>query len=115
MSGDLDARPWGHYRVLYREPGLQVKRIEIDAGKRFSLQRHRRRAERWVVLSGEGIATLGERQIPVQAGAFLEIPVGAVHRLQSGPGEPLVFIEIQTGPYLEEDDIERLEDDFRRA
>ena len=110
-----DKRPWGGYRVIHREPGIQVKRIEIKQGLRFSLQKHSKRAEKWIVLSGTGLATVGEKEIPVEKGSFLEVLCGQVHRMQNTGKEPLVFIEVQFGEYLGEEDIVRLADDFGRS
>ena len=111
---ESNQRPWGHYRILLKEGRCQVKRIEVLPGLRFSLQKHARRSERWIVLSGTGIATVGKKETPVSQGSYLEVPVGELHRMHNTGHEPLVFIEVQTGDYLEEDDIVRLEDDFNR-
>ena len=110
----IDQRPWGGYRILLEESGFKVKRIEIKPGLRFSLQKHSRRAERWVVTSGQGIATIGEKEVPVSRGSVVEIGQGQVHRLQNTGTEPLVVIEVQIGDYFGEDDIVRLADDFSR-
>lgn len=109
-----DERPWGRYEVLTSAPGSQVKRIEVFAGKRFSLQKHARRAEKWIFIAGRGIVTLGKKEISVAPGSFVEVPVGEVHRIHNPGAEPLVLIEVQFGDYLGEDDIVRLEDDFGR-
>jgi len=110
-----DTCPWGNYVILYRGPGYQVKRIEINPKLRFSLQKHFKRAEKWIVLSGVGVATVGEKEIQVQSGSLVEIAVEQVHRMQNTGNEPLIFIEAQLGQYFGEDDILRLEDDFHRA
>jgi mannose-6-phosphate isomerase-like protein (cupin superfamily) len=108
-------RPWGYFVVLSDETDHKVKRIVVDPGKRLSLQRHRRRAEHWHVVRGEGLVTRGADQIPVGEGDSLDIPMGAIHRVQNVGSAPLVFIEVQRGDYFGEDDIERFEDDFGRA
>ncbi len=108
-------RPWGYFVVLSDENDHKVKRIIVYPGKRLSLQRHRRRAEHWYIVSGEGLVTRDEERIPVREGVSLDIPLGAVHRIQNAGGSPLVFIEVQRGEYFGEDDIERIEDDFGRA
>ena len=113
MNGE--DRPWGNYRILHREPGIQVKRLELKPRLRFSLQKHAHRAERWIVVSGTGVATLGKKDMPVSKGVFLEVPCGEPHRMKNTGKESLVFIEVQFGDYLGEDDIMRLEDDFGRA
>jgi mannose-6-phosphate isomerase-like protein (cupin superfamily) len=110
----FEERPWGNYRVLHRESGIQVKRIEVNPGLRFSLQKHLKRSEKWIVIAGKGVATVADRQIPVHAGDFLEVASGVAHRIHNTASEPLVFIEVQFGDYLGEDDIVRLEDDFGR-
>ena len=109
-----NVRPWGKYEVLFKAPGIQIKRIEVFPGMRFSLQNHLRRAEKWVVVSGQGTVTLDAREFQVSRGSMVDVPVGQVHRLRSAAGEPLVLIEVQLGDYLEEDDIIRLADDFNR-
>lgn len=107
-------RPWGHYEILHCEPGIQVKRIEVDPGMRFSLQTHARRSERWVVITGSGVATVGMKNILVCKGSYVEIVLNEKHRLHNTGSEPLVIVEVQIGDYLGEDDIMRLEDDFGR-
>ena len=113
MTGET--RPWGNFKILLREPGIQVKRIEVTPGLRFSLQKHHKRSEKWIVLSGEGIATIKNKELPVAAGAYFDVPCGEIHRMQNTGRVPLVFIEVQYGDYLKEDDIVRLHDDFARA
>ena len=111
----MDTRPWGHYVILLREDKVQVKRIEVKPGLRFSLQKHKRRSEQWTILSGNGIATIKDKEIPVKPGMVLDVPCGEIHRMHNSGKTPLVFIEVQFGDYLEEDDIVRLHDDFARA
>jgi len=110
-----DHRPWGFYRVLADEEDHKVKRIVVYPGKRLSLQRHRRRAEHWYVLRGRALVTLDGREIPLEPGQSVDIPRGTVHRVMNPGKEELAFIEVQTGDYFGEDDIERLEDDFGRV
>jgi mannose-6-phosphate isomerase len=112
---ETDHRPWGYYTVLADEADHKVKRICVYPGKRLSLQRHRRRSEHWYLLSGEAVVTLDIWEIPVRSGGAVDIPCGSVHRI-ANPGETeIAFIEIQTGEYFGEDDIERLEDDYGRV
>lgn len=108
-------RPWGHYEILSERENHKVKSIIVQPGKRLSLQKHKRRAEHWVVVSGTAIVTLGEKEIPLKAGESVDIPRGAVHRITNPGTEPLTFVEAQMGDYFGEDDIIRLEDDFGRA
>jgi glycosyltransferase involved in cell wall biosynthesis len=109
-----DHRPWGYYEVFADDPEYKVKCIIVHPGKRFSLQRHRRRSEHWHVIYGEGVATLDDREIILKAGDSIDIPQGAAHRMENRGTENMAFIEVQHGDYFGEDDIERLEDDFGR-
>jgi mannose-6-phosphate isomerase len=108
-------KPWGAYQVLDAGEGFQVKRIEVRPGGRLSYQRHARRAEHWFVVAGEAQMILDGAERRLSPGEFVDIPVGAAHRLASAGEERLVLIEIQTGDYLGEDDIVRLEDDYGRV
>ncbi len=108
-------RPWGFYEVLADAQDHKVKRITVWPHKRLSLQRHRRRAEHWYVLRGRATVTLDERQITLGPGQSVDIPRGAWHRIRNDGDEDLVFIEIQSGDYFGEDDIERREDDYGRV
>ena len=112
---NYEERPWGNYQVLHREEGIQVKRIELKPGCRFSLQKHLRRSEKWTIVSGAGVVTLGNKDIAVKKGSFIDVAVGEIHRMHNTGKEPLVFIEVQFGDYLGEDDIIRLQDDFGRV
>jgi mannose-6-phosphate isomerase len=112
---ETDVRPWGCYYVLADEKDHKVKRIIVHPGKRLSLQRHHRRAEHWYMVQGQAVVTLDSRKIPLVCGQAVDIPRGAAHRISNGGSEDLVFIEVQTGDYFGEDDIERLEDDYGRA
>ncbi len=107
--------PWGSYEVLYENSNYKVKRIRIKPEKRISLQYHEHRNEHWFVVEGSGIATIGEDEILVKRGDSLDIPKEQNHRIHNTDRESiLTFIEVQTGLYLEEDDIVRLHDDFNR-
>jgi len=109
------AKPWGHYETLHLEEGFQVKRIQVEPGRRLSYQKHARRSERWVIIRGEGLFVLEGKSFPVAAGSFVEIPAGALHRIQATGKSPLVFVEVQLGDYLGEDDIVRVDDDYQRT
>jgi mannose-6-phosphate isomerase len=111
----FDRRPWGTFTVLDEGAGYKVKRIEVLAGKRLSYQRHARRAEHWMVVAGSALVTLDEREVTLAVGETVDIPVGSAHRVANPGEDALVFIEIQRGDYLGEDDITRLEDDYDRA
>lgn len=112
---DRDVRPWGRYEVLLKSSDYQVKRIEINTASRFSLQKHARRAETWVVMAGEGTATVGSKESPIRRGSVVQIGLGEAHRMHNTGKVPLVLIELQFGDYLGEDDIERLADDYSRG
>jgi len=109
-----DRRPWGYYVVYADEPDHKVKRIVVAPGQRLSSQRHFRRAEHWYVLAGQALVTLDGRDHRLGPGQAINLPKGAWHRIMN-PGEcDLVFIEVQTGEYFGEDDIEREADDYGR-
>jgi glycosyltransferase involved in cell wall biosynthesis len=114
-SPHFDQRPWGSFTVLDEATGYKVKRIEVLPRKRLSYQKHARRAEHWMVVQGTGKVTLDGCEITLRAGETVDVPIGAAHRIENPGDEKLVFIEIQRGDYLGEDDIVRLEDDFGRA
>jgi mannose-6-phosphate isomerase-like protein (cupin superfamily) len=94
--------------------GFKIKLIEISPGKRLSLQRHQKRAEHWVVVSGVAKVISGNKVKLVRSNESIYIPKGIKHRLENKGRVPLKIVEVQTGSYLEEDDIERFDDDFRR-
>jgi mannose-6-phosphate isomerase len=110
-----DERPWGLFQVLDEGEGFKVKRIEVLPGKRLSYQKHAHRKEHWMVVTGIARVTLDGKQIDVSAGSAIDIPKGSAHRVENPGAERMIFIEVQQGDYLGEDDIVRLEDDFGRA
>lgn len=107
-------RPWGNYERLDIGEGYQVKRITVKPGGVLSLQKHRHRAEHWVVVSGKAEVTVDDSVRTFSANESVYIPLGSVHRLANRGSEPVVLIEVQTGDYLGEDDIIRLEDNYNR-
>ena len=107
-------RPWGKYTVLLNDEDHKVKEITVNAGERLSLQRHQKREEHWFVHKGKAKVTLAGKDSILHAGQFIDIPRTCVHRIENIGDAELVFIEIQTGDYFGEDDIERLEDDYSR-
>lgn len=109
-----DHRPWGYYLILSDEKTHKVKRIVVYPGRRLSLQRHKRRSEHWHIVDGEALVTVGDRKIILTGGGSVDIPQGALHRVENTGQGDLVFIEVQRGDYFGEDDIERIEDDFGR-
>jgi mannose-1-phosphate guanylyltransferase/mannose-6-phosphate isomerase len=107
-------RPWGSYQSVDNGDRHQVKRIIVKPGSRLSLQKHHHRAEHWIVVRGAARVTINEDVKTVHENESVYIPMGAVHRLEN-PGKILLeLIEVQTGSYLGEDDIIRIEDDYRR-
>jgi len=108
-------RPWGYYLVLHEDRGYKVKQFVVRPGSRLSLQRHRRRAEHWQVVRGEASVTRDKEIVRLLPGGSIDIPLGALHRVESVGKEDLVVIEVQMGDYVGEDDIERFEDDYGRA
>ena len=108
-------RPWGYFEVLSGSADHKVKRIVVEPGGILSLQRHQRRSEHWFVVSGKGIASVDGMDYPVQCNSTIDIPVKKTHRLENSFTENLVIIEVQTGEYFGEDDIERLEDKYGRT
>jgi len=107
-------RPWGSYTVLEKGNGYKIKRIVVKPGARLSLQRHGRRSEHWVVVSGAARVTKGNETYLVQTNESTFIPLMTKHRLGNPADGPLQIIEVQSGDYVEEDDIERFDDDYDR-
>lgn len=108
-------RPWGFYEGLIKGERFQVKRIVVSPGQRLSLQKHYHRAEHWVVVEGVAIVTRDEEQLLLQENESVYLPLGSVHRLENPGKIPLTLIEVQSGTYLGEDDIIRLEDTYGRS
>ncbi len=109
-----EKRPWGAYTVLEMGAGFKIKLIEIEPKKRLSLQRHKKRAEHWVVVAGSVKVTSASGTRIINSNQSIYIPKGIKHRLENPTGFLVKIVEIQTGSYLEEDDIERFSDDFKR-
>jgi len=108
-------RPWGSYDSLAIGPGFQVKRIVVKPGAALSLQRHQRRAEHWIVVSGTAEVTCNDKVFDLGANQSTYIPLGSKHRLRNTTAEPVELIEVQSGDYLGEDDIERFDDVYGRS
>jgi glycosyltransferase involved in cell wall biosynthesis len=107
-------RPWGHYENLLEHNDHKIKELVVNPGERLSLQKHRRRAEHWTVVSGDALVTVGEKEIPLKPGQSVDIPRDVVHRIMNPSEIPLIIVEVQMGDYFGEDDIIRLEDDYDR-
>ncbi len=108
-------RPWGNYERLDFDNGYQVKRIVVAPGGVLSLQKHAHRAEHWIVVQGQAEVTIDDAVHILGPSQSTYVPLGAVHRLANRGTEPVVMIEVQTGSYLGEDDIVRLEDVYNRS
>jgi mannose-1-phosphate guanylyltransferase/mannose-6-phosphate isomerase len=108
-------RPWGYYESIDLGERFQVKRIVVQPGGTLSLQKHHHRAEHWVVVRGTAEVTIGPDIKSVHENESVYIPIGAVHRLANRGRIPLELIEVQTGSYLGEDDIVRIDDVYKRT
>jgi mannose-1-phosphate guanylyltransferase/mannose-6-phosphate isomerase len=108
-------RPWGYFESIDAGKRFQVKRLMIKPGAKISLQRHRQRAEHWVVVSGSARITRENEILHLKENESTFIPLGAKHRLENPGKEALYVVEVQSGDYLGEDDIERFADDYKRT
>ncbi len=108
-------RPWGFYESLIKGDRFQVKRLVVSPGRQLSLQSHFHRAEHWVVVTGTAIVTRDEDVVTVRENESIYLPLGCVHRLKNPGKIALTLIEVQSGAYLGEDDIVRIEDTYGRA
>ncbi len=111
---EVGDRPWGKYYVLADEPHYKLKRIEVEPGHELSYQYHHHRQEYWTIVQGEALVTLDDKEHPLTYGDSISKPQGARHRIKNTTTELLIFVEVRTGPYFGEDDIVRLEDDYKR-
>lgn len=107
-------RPWGKYIVLLNAPDHKVKEITVFPHQRLSLQRHQKREEHWFIYAGEAKVTINGVSHRLSNGQYIDIPRLCEHRIENVGENNLIFIEIQTGDYFGEDDIERIEDDYAR-
>lgn len=107
-------RPWGFFEHLDERPGSCVKRLSVRPRHALSLQRHYHRSEHWVVSAGVAEVTVDEEQFTLNKGESVYIPLGSLHRLRNIGLQDLQVIEVQTGDYLGEDDIERVADIYGR-
>lgn len=108
-------RPWGSYQVLLEGTFYKIKQIVVKPKKRLSLQKHFHRNEHWIIVSGSAVVQINEKEFVLNRNESTYIPMGSVHRLSNEGKIDLVIIEAQVGEYLGEDDIVRIEDDYRRA
>jgi len=110
-----EERPWGRWTVLEEGPDYKIKRLEVEPGRRMSLQMHHHRSEHWIILSGTAKVVKGSEVIYVHPRESTFVPAATRHRIENPGLLPLVIIEIANGEYLGEDDIVRIEDDYNRA
>ena len=112
---NIETRPWGNYHIIAKGKGYQIKEININPGKKQSLQRHKNRSEYWQIISGKGMVYLEDSKCILEKTDNIFIPQGDLHRLENIGDEILTLIEIQIGEKISEEDIDRLEDDFGRV
>jgi mannose-6-phosphate isomerase len=115
QAAAFHARPWGGYQVLEEGAEYKVKRLVVEPGHRLSLQRHRHRAEYWVVVAGAPRVLISGRATRLRPRSAVVVPRGAWHRIENPGKATVVIIEVQQGAYLGEDDIIRRQDDYGRA
>jgi mannose-1-phosphate guanylyltransferase/mannose-1-phosphate guanylyltransferase/mannose-6-phosphate isomerase len=110
----FEERPWGRFEILRDQEHFKSKVIRVDPFQQISYQSHAKREEHWVIVKGVGEVILDDQVIPVQAGSYVKIPLGAKHRIRNTKDKPIEFIEVQLGSYFGEDDIVRYQDDYKR-
>jgi mannose-6-phosphate isomerase-like protein (cupin superfamily) len=115
QKGDSDTRPWGTWEVLDSHDNYCVKKICVLPHSSLSLQLHHHRSEHWILVEGEAVVTLGEEKLVKKADETVYIPVEVKHRIQNDSSSRVVFIEVQSGENLDENDIVRFEDVYGRA
>jgi mannose-6-phosphate isomerase-like protein (cupin superfamily) len=112
---EFAAKPWGSFSTLEEGPGYKVKRLVVQPGQRLSLQKHRHRAEHWVVVAGTATVIRGRQRFALRQRQCAVIPRQAWHRIENRGRQTVVVIEVQHGDYLGEDDIIRKQDDYGRV
>lgn len=114
VTREFVARPWGGFEVLTEGNGYKVKSLTIAPGHRFSLQKHRNRSEYWHILRGSGKGNRDGVAYDLRAGDDFYVPAHSSHRLENNGQSEMIVLEVQRGEWLEESDIERIEDDYGR-
>ena len=109
----IENRPWGYYQILNESDNHKTKYIYVESGKRLSYQKHEKRHEHWFIIFGNPYVTVNGVSKIMSPGHSIDIKAGDLHRIES-QGKPVEFIEVQTGTYFGEDDIQRIEDDYNR-
>lgn len=111
----FEVRPWGRFDILEDTDRWKIKRITVNPGQRLSYQRHSKRTEHWFIVEGEATVTLNDIDTKVKKDEWVHVPVQTKHRVHNTGTEQMIFIEVQTGEYFGEDDIERFQDDYGRS
>lgn len=111
---NVEERPWGTYRVIGEGSLFKVKEIIVNSGERLSYQSHEKRDELWQIVKGGADVIIEGKYTFLSPGDFIQILRGQKHRVENNREDPLIFVEIQTGDYFGEDDIERFQDDYNR-
>ena len=113
--GNIEKRPWGDYHIIAKNHGYQIKEIKVSEGSKLSLQKHKNRSEFWQIVKGKGKITIEDNEYFLNEKEHIYIPKNTVHRIENITQEELIFIEIQLGKNLKEEDIIRIEDDYGRV
>ena len=111
---EKEIKPWGKFFVIEENENYKIKRIEVEPGQRLSYQYHNKRSETWIIIKGKCKITIEDLENKNKKGDVIQIPQGAKHRVENIGKHKLVFIEIQIGEYFGEDDIIRIQDDYKR-
>ena len=112
--GDIEKRPWGNYHIIAKNLGYQIKEIKVSVNSKLSLQKHQNRAEFWQIIKGNCKVTVGEKKFDLEDNNNIYIPKDTLHRIENTGDQELIFIEIQLGSDIKEEDIVRIEDDYGR-
>ena len=112
--GNVEKRPWGNYHIIAKNTGYQIKEIKVTQGSKLSLQKHEARSEFWQIVRGDSKITIENQEYFLKEKEHIYIPKDTIHRIENIGEEELIFIEIQLGEILKEEDIIRLEDDYGR-
>ena len=113
--GNVEERPWGNYHIIAKNIGYQIKEIKVNQNSKLSLQKHESRSEFWQIVKGESKITIEKKEYHLKEKEHIYIPKNTVHRIENTGKKELIFIEIQLGENLKEEDIIRLEDDYGRV
>ena len=113
--GNVEERPWGNYHIIAKNTGYQIKEIKVSKGSKLSLQKHKSRSEFWQIVRGQSKIIIEKKDYHLKEGEHIYIPKNTIHRIENTGNQDLIFIEIQLGENLREEDIIRLEDDYGRV